>query len=30
MTYYFIDIEMNAPEVTDYPLFELVGVSVNP
>ncbi len=25
-TYYFIDIEMNAPEVTDYPLFELESV----
>jgi len=25
-TYYFIDIEMNAPEVNDYPLFELESV----
>ena len=25
-TYYFIDIEMNAPEVTDYPLLELESV----
>lgn len=25
-TYYFIDIEMNAPEVRDYPLFELESV----
>ena len=25
-TFYFIDIEMNAPEVTDYPLFELESV----
>lgn len=26
-TMYFIDIEMNSPEVSDYPLFELDGVT---
>jgi hypothetical protein len=25
-TYYFIDIEMNAPEVEEYPLFALESV----